>query len=273
MEFFKSRHAKLFLIVIIVMGAMVYGVLKQLESKTPSKAKRPVATKPDKPASETEQSTEQQTEKQAELNKQKREEEQRINSYNPNFDKSPEGKLIRDGLSAMEKGNLKGAIRNLKLASESEREDVQRVALRNLGNCYLRLGDSDSVVESYEKLVKIENDQNIKKETYEKLGTTYTYNNQYGKALDAYKKSYEIKQTIGSALKICDIYDKSHNTKALKEHIEKHIKEHPDQKYMFNKYAQFMSDSEVWNSKVPYHLIEKVNKNNAKNLTPEPSKN
>lgn len=249
MEFFQSRHAKLFLIVVIIMGAMVFGVLKQLESKTPSRAKRPVATKHAKPTPEAEQPNEQ--------NEQQGEEEQRINEYNPNFDKSPEGKLIRDGLAAMEKGNLKGAIRNLKHASESGREDVKRVAFRNLGNCYLKLNDTDSVVEYYEKLVEIENDQNIKKEAYEKLGATYSFNNQYAKALDAYKKSYEIKQTVGSALKICDIYDKLHNTHALKVHIENHIKEHPNQKAMFNKYSQVMVDSEVWNSNVPYHLIKK----------------
>ena len=265
MEFFKSRHAKLFLIVIIIMGAMVYGVLKQLESKTPSKAK-------------TKQPSMVQTTKEGELQTEtaqteQEEEKPKIKEYDPKYDRSAEGKFVRDGLSAMGKGNLKGAIRNLKRASESDRVEVQKMALKNLGTCYLRLNDTDAVIETYEKLVKIEDDKNIKKEAYEKLGETYNFNNQYDKALDAYKNSYEVKQTIGSALKICDVYDKLHDTKALKEHIENHIKKHPDQKYMFNKYAQFMSDSKVWNSEVPYHLIEKANGDDGIDLAPELSKN
>ena len=246
MEFLQSRHAKLFLVILIMMGVIVFGVLKQLEGTMP-KSKKPATTQEqieEEIAAETGEQTAEKAQLATEVQSMLETE-----GIKKNVELTAEGQMLKNGIMALKQSNITSAINNLKTASETSNDPaVKTVALRNLADCYLRLNDGKMIIQTYAKLLETEDNKEERKQIYERLGETYNFNKDPANALKMYQESYNIEPTVSNALKICEVYDQLHDTSNLVAQIEAYVTDNPNMKFMFEKYNQYMINSEVWNN-------------------------
>ena len=251
MEFFQSRHAKLFLIVLLILGAMTLGVMKQLQNNPPAP---PAAEQQEEEVALGQQPKESQqpaangetaaTGESGQASNRDILETEGLELNEP----SSETQALKDGLAAARNKNLKGAIRSFKIAAESQDKKVKKIALANLGDCYLQLNKEELVVDAFEKLLEIEEDPTVRKNAYEKLGETYKYNGELDKALSMYQESYNIDATPHNTLKICEIYETLHDASSIVTLLESYLKQNPGHKGYFGDYDHYMRESVVWNN-------------------------
>ena len=159
-------------------------------------------------------------------------------------DYNVEMQALESGRKAMEANRIEPATHKLVIAANSDDMEIKKSALTMLADCYKKLNNKDALIETYEKLLNLEEDQTVKNDIYLKLGNEYLKTGYFDKSLYMFKSRYENAPDVETAIKICEVYNSTENIEDLKNDLTDFLSRFPDDKDKFEKYIESIKQRE-----------------------------
>ena len=147
----------------------------------------------------------------------------------------------QQGLKYMGEGNLDMAILSFEKAIENGDTKTKIDTSKYLAQCYEQKGDLAGMINTYNQILPLVQDQYEKRELNEKIADCFIKSGNKEQALKYYEENYRMLQMPPDLVNICELLMENNDKTTMQGYLDEHLARFPNDRDMFTKYLDWLN--------------------------------
>lgn len=168
-------------------------------------------------------------------------ETQQVEQNVQNIQQPPREKLYeKEGLKRMAQGDIDNAILYLEYGFKIGDNEFKKSTSKYLIQCYEQKGDIAGLINTYNRLLEVEEDVYEKRNINEKLADYFIQSGNKEQALSYYEQNYALTNSSSDLTRVCDMLMELNQKEKMRNYLYDYLARNPQDGELFKKYTDFL---------------------------------